>query len=175
MLVLGGSQGARALNHRLPRVLGDLGGVPLEVLHQSGPRHLEDARRQYAAAGVRNAEIVPYIEDMAGAYAWADLVLCRAGALTIAELCVAGVAAILVPYPFAVDDHQTANARHLSGAGGAVLLPEKDLDSGVLAPLIAELVADRGKLMGMAERSRALGHPEAAQVVGDLCMEAADG
>lgn len=175
LLVLGGSQGARALNRRLPLVLANLEGAPLEVLHQSGPQHLEETRQQYAAAGVRNAEVVPYIENMAGAYAWADLVLCRAGALTIAELCVAGVAAILVPYPFAVDDHQTANARHLSGAGGAVLLPEQDLDSGVLAALIAELGADRGKLMGMAERSRSLGHPEAMQAVGDVCLEAVHG
>ena len=175
LLVLGGSQGARALNQRLPAALGNLHGVELEVLHQAGPRHLEETRQLYAAAGVRNAEVVPYIENMAGAYAWADLVLCRAGALTIAELCVAGVAAILVPYPFAVDDHQTANARHMSGAGGAVLLPEQDLDAPVLASLLAGLAADRARLLGMAERCRSLGRPEAVQAVGDVCLEAARG
>lgn len=174
LLVLGGSQGARALNLRLPAALKGL-GVQFEVLHQAGPRHLEEARAAYAAAGVSNAEVVPYIENMAGAYAWADLVLCRAGALTVAELCCAGLAAILVPYPFAVDDHQTANARHVSGAGGAVLLPESELETPAFASLLAALAADRTRLLGMAERSRAIGHPDAVRVVGDICMEAARG
>jgi len=175
LLVLGGSQGARALNQRLPAALRDVRGVELEVLHQAGPRHLEEARRLYADAGLRNVEVVAYIENMAGAYAWADIVLCRAGALTIAELCVAGIAAILVPYPFAVDDHQTANARHVSGAGGAVLLPEQELDAPALASLLAELAGDRARLLGMAERCRSLGRPEAVQTVGDVCLEACRG
>jgi UDP-N-acetylglucosamine--N-acetylmuramyl-(pentapeptide) pyrophosphoryl-undecaprenol N-acetylglucosamine transferase len=175
LLVLGGSQGARALNQRLPAALGNLRHLALQVLHQAGPRHLEETQSLYAEAGLAGVEVVPYIEDMAGAYAWADLVLCRAGALTIAELCVAGIAAILVPYPFAVDDHQTANARHLSGAGAAVLLAEKDLDAGVLAALISELASDRGRLLGMADRCRTLGHPEAVQAVGEACLEVARG
>jgi UDP-N-acetylglucosamine--N-acetylmuramyl-(pentapeptide) pyrophosphoryl-undecaprenol N-acetylglucosamine transferase len=175
LLVLGGSQGARALNRLLPAALGRLHGVEVQIRHQAGSQHLDDARQRYRAAGVGNAEITPYIEDMADAYAWADLVLCRAGALTVAELCVAGIAAILVPYPFAVDDHQTANARHLTSAGGAVLLPEKDLDADALAAVISELASDRARLLDMAERSRSLGRPDATRAVGEICLEAAGG
>lgn len=174
LLVVGGSQGARALNEKVPGALALLGqDLQVEVLHQCGPRHLDDARRCYAAAGMSSARVVPYIEDMAAAYAWADLVLCRAGALTIAELCVAGIASVLVPYPFAADDHQTVNARHLSERGCAVLVPEPELDAQPLASLLNELFSDRQRLLAMAECCRAMARPQAASAVADACLEAA--
>lgn len=172
LLVLGGSQGAQALNQRLPEALARLDRGAVQVRHQAGPQHLDAARRHYAAAGAEGAEVVPYIEDMAAAYGWADLVLCRAGALTIAELCAAGIGAILVPFPHAVDDHQTANARHLCSAGGAVLLPEAELDAAALAGLLGQFSADRRRLLELAERSRACGQPQATQSVGEACLEA---
>src|SRR5690606_18255599 len=111
VLVLGGSQGAQALNAALPDVLHRLGPQrALTVRHQAGERHLQAARAAYRDAGVE-AEVVPFVQDMAEAYAWADLAICRAGALTLAELAAAGVPAILVPFPHAVDDHQTMNAQ----------------------------------------------------------------
>ena len=137
------------------------------VVHQAGSRHLEQLKANYAAAGVR-AECVDFIDDMAGAYEWADLVLCRAGALTVAELAAAGVASILVPFPHAVDDHQTANARFLSSAGGAILLPQKEM-----TPESVSLLRNytRGQLLQMAERARALAKPEAVAEVARQCEE----
>ncbi len=174
LLVLGGSQGSRALNTVVPGALAKLSGtIGIEVLHQAGPRHLDDAREGYRRAAIGGARVVPYIEDMAGAYEWADLVVCRAGALTIAELCVVGVAAILVPYPFAVDDHQTANARRLADAGGALLFQEAGLDENVLAQHLEELASDRARLLDMARKSRSLGRPEATRMVADACLEVA--
>lgn len=166
LLVLGGSQGASALNAAVPRALTRLATdhpsvERPEVRHQAGPRMLEEARAAYAAAGIA-AEVVPYIDDMAEAYAWADLVVCRSGAMTVSELAAAGLAAVLVPYPAAVDDHQTANARWLADAGAAVLLPQSQLTEARLAGLLAEL-ADRGRLIAMAERGRALARLDAVE------------
>lgn len=166
LLVLGGSLGAAALNDIVPRGLSLIPETERpRVVHQSGAKHLEQLRANYAAAGVR-AECVDFIEDMAGAYAWADLVLCRAGALTVAELAAAGVASILVPYPHAVDDHQTANARFLTSAGGAILLPQAEM-----TPESVSLIRNytRGQLLQMAERARALAKPEAAESVAQVC------
>lgn len=170
LLVLGGSLGAQALNETLPRALAL---IPEEerpqVVHQSGEKHLEALRNAYAAAGVK-AHTVAFIEDMAGAYEWADLVICRAGASTIAELACAGVASILVPYPHAVDDHQSANARFLAQAGAAILLPQSELTPERLA-LIRDL--KRPQLIEMAEKARALAMPEATQRVAEICAEVA--
>lgn len=174
LLVVGGSQGARTLNRKVPAALALLGsGAPVEVWHQCGPRHLDDARRCYQENGITGARIDPFIEDMAAAYAWADLVVCRAGALTIAELCAAGIASVLVPYPFAADDHQTANARFLADHGGALLVPESGLDAASLSALLRDLCASRARLLEMAERSRALARPRAAEEVADACLEVA--
>src|SRR5690606_22758274 len=146
---------------------------PIDVWHQCGPRHLEDARRCYEESGFPGARIEPFIEDMAAAYAWADLVLCRAGALTISELRAAGIASVLVPYPFAAGDHQTANARYLSERGGALLVPERELDAASLCALLRDLCGSRERLLAMAECSRALARPRAAAEVADACLEAA--
>jgi UDP-N-acetylglucosamine--N-acetylmuramyl-(pentapeptide) pyrophosphoryl-undecaprenol N-acetylglucosamine transferase len=140
------------------------------VTHQSGEKHVAILRAAYAQAGV-SAEVVAFIENMAAAYAGCDLVICRAGALTVSELAAAGVASILVPFPHAVDDHQSANARFLSGPGAALLLPQTELAPERLARLIQSL--DRGRLLTMAEAARGLGRPEAVRSVAQACMELA--
>jgi len=170
LLVVGGSLGAARLNAVVPHALAQLQGrVSFDVQHQSGERWIDNARRAYAEAGVR-ARIAPYIEDMAEAYGWADLVLCRAGALTIAELAAAGVGAILVPYPHAVDDHQTSNARVLVGEGAALLIADRELSAERLAAELASLCAGRGKLLAMAERARLLARADAGSALADACM-----
>jgi UDP-N-acetylglucosamine--N-acetylmuramyl-(pentapeptide) pyrophosphoryl-undecaprenol N-acetylglucosamine transferase len=168
LLVIGGSLGAQALNETVPAALALLPADERpEVVHQSGEKHLEALRAAYAAVSVE-AHTVAFIEDMAGAYGWADLVICRAGALTIAELAAAGVASILVPFPHAVDDHQTANARFLSQAGAAMLLPQAELTAERLA-LLRNLT--RPQLLEMAEKARALAMPEATETVAKICWD----
>ena len=169
VLVLGGSLGALALNETVPAALARL---PAEVRplvrHQAGERTLDQARRAYVKAGVE-AEITAFIEDMPAAYAWADVVVCRAGALTVSELAAAGLGAILVPFPHAVDDHQTANARYLTRAGAAVLIPSAEFDAKRLA---AELsVMDRTRALAMAEAARALAMPDATETVARHCLD----
>lgn len=166
LLVLGGSLGAAALNEKVPKGLGLLPeeGRP-QVVHQAGEKHLKQLQTNYEMAGV-TAHCVAFIDDMAGAYEWADLVICRAGALTIAELAAAGVASILVPFPYAVDDHQTSNARFLSVAGGAILLPQKELTPEAIS-LIRNYT--RGQLQQMAERAHAMAKPEATASVAAVC------
>jgi len=169
LLIVGGSLGAKALNEAVPRALALLAERPW-VVHQSGEKQLEALRTAYAAAGVQG-ELVAFIDDMARRYAEADLVICRAGAVTIAELCAGGMASILVPFPHAVDDHQSANARFLAERGAAILLPQPELSAGRLATLIGAL--DRPALLKMAQNARALGKPDAARVVAQRCMELA--
>jgi UDP-N-acetylglucosamine--N-acetylmuramyl-(pentapeptide) pyrophosphoryl-undecaprenol N-acetylglucosamine transferase len=161
LLVLGGSQGARALNRIVPSALAALPSGTVELWHQTGPKHLSEAQAAYAHANV-DGRIEPFIKDMAAAYGWADLVICRAGALTLAELCAAGVASLLVPFPHAVDDHQTANARYLVEAGAALLLPEATLDPQTLSTQLLKLHNDRARLKQMAEAARARAEPDAA-------------
>ncbi|MBS1191481.1 MAG: murG [Rhodocyclaceae bacterium] len=170
LLVIGGSLGAHALNEIIPKGIGLLAAEERpEILHQAGEKHIEALKANYAAAGVE-ARCVPFIDDMAGAYGWADLVICRAGALTVAELAAAGVASILVPFPFAVDDHQTGNARFLASVGGAFLLPQPDLTPEAVA-LIRNY--SRSQLLEMAEKARNLAKPDATQVVANICEEVA--
>jgi UDP-N-acetylglucosamine--N-acetylmuramyl-(pentapeptide) pyrophosphoryl-undecaprenol N-acetylglucosamine transferase len=169
ILVVGGSLGAQALNEAMPKAIALLPDKPV-VVHQSGEKHLDALRAHYAQAGVRG-ELVAFIDDMARRYAEADLVICRAGAVTVAELSAGGMPSILVPFPFAVDDHQTANARFLVDAGAALLLPQKEMTADRLARLIGSL--DRGRLLEMAKKARALGKPDAARVVARRCMEIA--
>jgi UDP-N-acetylglucosamine--N-acetylmuramyl-(pentapeptide) pyrophosphoryl-undecaprenol N-acetylglucosamine transferase len=171
LLVVGGSLGAARLNAIVPHALARLGST-LDVRHQSGERWAEHARRAYAEAGVR-AQVLPYIEDMAAAYEWADLVVCRAGALTISELAAAGVGAVLVPYPAAVDDHQTHNARFLVGEGAAVMIGDRELSPERLAAELAPLCAGRGRLLAMAERARLLARPGATRALAAACAEVA--
>ncbi len=169
LLVVGGSLGAQALNECVPRALALMTPRPA-VVHQAGERHLEALRANYRAAGVEG-ELVPFIDDMARRYAEADLVVCRAGAITVAELSAAGVASVLVPFPHAVDDHQTANARFLTQAGAALLLPQSELTPERLARTLGSL--DRPRLLDMARQARALGKPDAARQVAARCMELA--
>ena len=168
LLVLGGSLGAAAINEIVPKGLALIPEAqrPM-VVHQAGEKHLAALEANYAAAGVR-ANCVAFIQDMAGAYEWADLVLCRAGALTVAELAAAGAASILVPFPHAVDDHQTSNARFLSAAGAAVLLPQDEMTPESVAEIRN---CTRGQLLRMAECARALARPEAAATVARVCEE----
>jgi len=171
LLVVGGSLGAHILNETVPRALALLApGERPEVTHQAGEKNIEALRAGYAGAGVR-AELVAFIDDMAARYADADVVLCRAGALTIAELACAGVASILVPYPHAVDDHQTGNANFLFARGAAILLPQSELTPERLARLLHGL--DRGRLLVIAEKAHQLGKPEATRIVADACKELA--
>lgn len=173
LLVIGGSQGARRLNQIVPEALATLPAeVRLEIRHQTGAAFLAETAALYRALN-REARLEPFIEDMAGAYGWADLVICRAGALTIAELAAAGAASILVPYPYAVDNHQTANARYLADSGAALLLPEKDLTRESLGSLLQELYGSRQRLLVMAQHARTQAKPQATAEVARACLEAA--
>ncbi|MFA5826413.1 MAG: undecaprenyldiphospho-muramoylpentapeptide beta-N-acetylglucosaminyltransferase [Gallionellaceae bacterium] len=168
VLVVGGSLGAQALNEALPKALAMLSEQECpNVLHQTGKKHFEAVLQLYKQAGV-NADIRPFLDDMANQYAKADVVVCRAGALTIAELAAAGVASVLIPFPFAVDDHQTHNARFLSEHGAAVLLPQKELGAEKLAQLLRDL--NREKLIAMAQAARSLAKPDATQQVAQVCI-----
>ena len=169
ILVVGGSLGAQALNEAMPKALALLEEKPI-VVHQAGEKHIDQLRANYAAAGVQG-ELVAFIDDMARRYAEADLVVCRAGAVTIAELSAGGMASVLVPFPHAVDDHQTANAKFLSERGAAILIQQRDLSTEKLAGLLRSL--NREKLLDMAKKARALGKPDAAQIVARRCMEIA--
>jgi UDP-N-acetylglucosamine--N-acetylmuramyl-(pentapeptide) pyrophosphoryl-undecaprenol N-acetylglucosamine transferase len=173
LLVIGGSQGALALNQLVPRALALLEpSVRPQVWHQAGGKMQESAARAYREAHV-DVHLEPFIEDMASAYGWADLVLCRAGALTVAELAAAGVGAILVPFPYAVDDHQTANARFLERDGAALIIQQRDLTAQSLAERLRELLPDRRRLLAMAEAARDLARIDAAEQVALLCLEQA--
>ena len=173
VLVVGGSLGAAVLNETVPQALLRL---PAEqrptVVHQAGERQIDALRAAYARAQVEG-ELRAFIDDMAAAYADADLVICRAGALTVAELAAAGVASLLVPFPYAVDDHQTGNARFLADRGGAYLLPQSELTPDRLAGILSSL--DRGRLLQMAENARALAKPLAAVAVAHVCAELGGG
>lgn len=173
LLVVGGSLGAAALNETVPQALARLDpeARPI-VVHQAGERQIETLRAAYARVQVEG-ELRPFIDDMAAAYADADLVICRAGALTVAELAAAGVASLLVPFPHAVDDHQTGNARFLADRGAAYLLPQTELSPDRLAGILSSL--DRGRLLNMAEHARALAKPLAAVAVAHVCAELAGG
>lgn len=169
LLVVGGSLGAQALNEILPHGLAQ-SGLAIEVRHQAGRGKLELAQEHYRAAGIA-AQVSEFIDDMAAAYAWADLVVCRAGALTVSELAAAGVAAILVPYPYAVDDHQTRNARYLADHGAALLMPQGEMTAERLGTQLRELLSDRERLIAMAVAARKLGVTDADAVVADICEE----
>ncbi len=170
ILVLGGSQGALALNTQLPLVFQRRGdAVGFTIRHQCGARHLDKTVAAYAAAEVE-ASVDAFIDDMAAAYAWADLVICRAGALTLAELCAAGVGALLVPYPAAVDDHQTRNAEVLVEAGAAKLVAQGDDFVKRVGSELDAIGRERFRLVQMATAARALARPDAAARIADRCL-----
>jgi UDP-N-acetylglucosamine--N-acetylmuramyl-(pentapeptide) pyrophosphoryl-undecaprenol N-acetylglucosamine transferase len=173
LLVLGGSLGARTLNLGLPSALSL---IPADrrpqVRHQCGEAHLAATRAAYAHSDVE-ASVEPFIADMAAAYARADLVVCRAGALTLAELAAAGLGAILMPFPHAVDDHQTKNAEGFVAAGAAELVQDRDFEPSHFAELLERLLRDAGKRLAMADAARALAKPDAAEVIAQRCLEVA--
>jgi UDP-N-acetylglucosamine--N-acetylmuramyl-(pentapeptide) pyrophosphoryl-undecaprenol N-acetylglucosamine transferase len=169
VLVVGGSLGAQAINECLPQALFCMPQeIEPKVIHQTGKKHFEEVQAMYNDAGIA-AEIKPFLDDMAHYYAWADLVICRAGALTVAELAAAGVASILVPFPYAVDDHQSGNAKFLSDKGAAILLPQNELAPRRLAAILEGMT--REKALVMAQAARALSQPAAAQRVAQVCKE----
>src|SRR5882757_2447362 len=178
VLVIGGSQGATRLNAVVPQALARLKQLAppqipaIDVRHQAGERWIEAGRQSYSSAGVR-ADVRPFIEDMAEAYSWTDLVICRSGALTVSELAAAGVGAILVPFPAAVDDHQTYNAQYLVHEGAALLIADRALTPERLSDELKQLCAGRGKLLAMAERARQLAKPHATEELTASCLQLA--
>jgi UDP-N-acetylglucosamine--N-acetylmuramyl-(pentapeptide) pyrophosphoryl-undecaprenol N-acetylglucosamine transferase len=172
LLVFGGSQGAQRLNAMVPEALSRLDPARRpEVRHQAGERGLEAARAAYLRCRVE-AEVSAFIDDMAAAYAWADLALCRAGAMTVAELQAAGLGALLVPFAAATDDHQTKNAEAMVRIGAGRILAERDLTPDSLSERIAELTASRPRLLEMAGAARAARNVDAAARLADLCLAA---
>jgi len=173
LLVLGGSQGARAINATVPKVIASLqAATPFDVRHQCGEKMFEETVAAYAAAGVE-ASVEPFITDMAAAYGWADIVIGRAGALTIAELCAAGVGSVLVPFPGAVDDHQARNADYLKERGGGEWLRQDGALEMELRAQLQSFAGNRAHLLRMAEAARAASFPQAAERVADIVMQEA--
>lgn len=171
LLVLGGSQGARALNELMPEWLAGLNESQRpQVWHQAGKADFEAAAERYRKAGLK-VRVEAFIHDMQEAYAWADMVLCRAGALTIAELAAAGVGAVLVPYPYAVDDHQTVNAAFLVDRDAGILLPQSELSVDRLNKVMEPFLNHRERALAMAINSRALAQPDATEQVARACLE----
>ena len=173
LLIVGGSLGARVLNEQVPPAVASA-GVPIEVRHQCGKGNRESVAQAYANQGVE-AEVSEFIKDMADAYAWADLVVCRAGALTVSEVAAAGVAAIFVPLPHAVDDHQTRNALTLVDGGAAEFLPQSELTPASLAARLSWLAGRRETLLNMAQAARRVAIIDAAERVADECKRLASG
>jgi UDP-N-acetylglucosamine--N-acetylmuramyl-(pentapeptide) pyrophosphoryl-undecaprenol N-acetylglucosamine transferase len=174
VLVVGGSLGAQVLNQVMPAALASMPEVSRpEVRHQTGPKQYDETAGLYRAQEL-SARVEPYIEDMAEAYSWADVVVCRAGALTVSELAAAGLPSLLVPYPHAIDDHQTRNAQWLASRGGAVLLPQQQFNAVSLAAQLSQWQARPEALLVMARRARECARPDAAQEVATRCMEAAN-
>ncbi|PXX90126.1 undecaprenyldiphospho-muramoylpentapeptide beta-N-acetylglucosaminyltransferase [Marinobacter vulgaris] len=175
LLVVGGSLGAQIFNRTLPVALATMPEAERPtVRHQCGEKNTEEARQAYNENDVE-ALVEPFIKDMAEAYGWADIVLCRAGALTVSELCVAGVGAVLVPFPHAVDDHQTKNAQQMVNAGGAILIPQPKLSADLLAESLKDLGKDRSRIIDMAKAAKTLARPDATERVVNYCLEAANG
>lgn len=171
LLVVGGSLGAAALNDVLPKALATFPeDVRPEVVHQAGEKHIEVLKRNYQQAGVK-ADAKAFIHDMAAAYQWADLVICRAGALTVAEISCVGIASVLVPFPFAVDDHQTTNAQYLAENGAAILVQQSAFDVIKATEILRGMT--REKCLEMAVRAKQLAKPDATVTVAKICMECA--
>lgn len=173
LLVLGGSLGALALNRLLPEALAKMQcGQTIEVRHQCGRAHLDLTQQAYRDAGIE-ASVEAFVDDMASAYAWADLVVCRAGALTVAEVMCAGLPAIFVPYPYAIDDHQTANAKVAEAAGAGVVMQQAELDASLLARTLDDWLQKPEQLQQMASKARQLAKPDAAEKLAGICVEVA--
>jgi len=174
VLVIGGSLGASILNKTVPQAVKEMTTDSIEVRHQTGRHEQEETRKRYASLNV-TADVTAFINDMSEAYEWADLVICRAGALTVTELASAGVASILIPFPHAVDDHQTANARFLEHAGAAILIQQSRFTSEWLAECLSGFVDRRERLLAMAQAAKGQARNNATEEVAQLCMQAIKG
>lgn len=177
LLVVGGSLGARAINLAMPEVIKLLGTDKLDVWHQTGKKLLAETQAAYKKAGIdldKDARVAPFIDDMAEAYTWADVVLCRSGALTISELAAVGVGSILVPFPHAVDDHQTKNASYLVDAGAAKLLPQPRLNAENIKNELSILLQDRSAILAMAEAAYSVRQTDSVDQVLKHCYEVAN-
>ena len=173
LLVLGGSLGAKVLNEMLPRVMRGLSqDIKVNIWHQTGRAHYESTISLYQQHDINLGKVVPYIDDMAEAYSWSDIVLCRAGALTISEISIMGVASILVPYPYAADNHQMTNAKYLSDGGAAVLIPQSEVEDFKIVRLITNFYKNRSLLVKMSTLVQGHALPNATQDIGDICLEA---
>ncbi|MDD1968784.1 undecaprenyldiphospho-muramoylpentapeptide beta-N-acetylglucosaminyltransferase [Pseudomonas putida] len=175
LLILGGSLGAEPLNKLLPEALALVPAeLRPEVFHQAGKKHDEVTAERYRAAGVE-AQVAPFIKDMAQAYGWADLVVCRAGALTISELAAAGLPSLLVPLPHAIDDHQSRNAEYLAREGAAFVMPQRTTGAADMAARLKEVLMQPEQLKRMATTARQLAKPDATNTVVDVCLEVVHG
>lgn len=175
LLIIGGSQGARALNELCPKAFQTLNPTERPTIwHQTGKKDIQTTQDQYQQAGVE-ARVVPFIVDMVDAYTWADLVLCRAGALTVSELAVVGLPSILVPFPFAIDNHQMVNGQFLANHKAAILISQSDLTPPKLADIVLELSRDRTRLLNMAGAARKLATLDAVTQVIVSCKEVSCG
>jgi len=172
ILIIGGSLGAVKLNEIIPQALAE---IEIEnrpqVIHQTGVKNIDAAKACYAHAGVE-ADVEAFIEDMTAAYEWADLVICRSGAMTVFELAAAGVASVLVPYPYAVDDHQTHNAYYLEASGAAIIKQQHELNVHWLVEIINDFSVNRKKILDMAVAARRLALPDSAKAIADACVTA---
>jgi len=170
VLIVGGSLGAMAINEVVPKTLLKMDAdLRPNIWHQTGGRNIEQTQATYTALKI-DARVAAFIDNMDEAYSWADLVICRAGALTVSEIAIAGVASLLVPFPFAVDDHQSANGQFLVDAGGAVLVAQNNLNENTLIELFAQL-ENREKLADMAAKAQLVGMPQASNTVANICLE----
>ncbi len=168
ILVIGGSQGAQVFNNSLPKLLVDSRFCSIEVWHQSGRGNLDSVLNAYQSCGL-NARVDEFVDDMAAAYDWSDLVICRAGAMTVSEVCAAGTVALFVPYPYAVNQHQARNAEYLVASDAALVCAQSEFVAGSWITQVAELLNDRAALVEMAGKSRDLARPDAAEQVADEC------
>ncbi|WP_122870673.1 undecaprenyldiphospho-muramoylpentapeptide beta-N-acetylglucosaminyltransferase [Pseudomonas viridiflava] len=175
LLVLGGSLGAEPLNKLLPEALAQLPvDIRPEVFHQAGKNHDEITAERYRNVGVE-AQVAPFIQNMAQAYSWADLVVCRAGALTISELAAAGLPSLLIPLPHAIDDHQSRNADYLAREGAAFVMPQATTGVAEMAARLKEVLMQPEQLNSMARTARRLAKPDATNTVVDVCVEVVNG
>lgn len=176
VLVVGGSLGAVAINNVLIETMANIPpSVAVNVWHQTGTRNFDDVKAGYEQHNISSVKVAAFIADMAEAYEWADIVICRSGALTVSELMSAGVASILVPYPYAVDDHQTANGMFLVNAGAAILKAQSDFTSEYLQEEFNQLLQSRERILNMSIAARGLAKHDSAKTVANYCIEAAHG
>ncbi|MEN8259947.1 MAG: undecaprenyldiphospho-muramoylpentapeptide beta-N-acetylglucosaminyltransferase [Pseudomonadota bacterium] len=168
VLVLGGSQGAMILNQVVPAALANVGDA-VEVLHQCGQAMVDKTRRAYVQAGV-DARVLAFIENMAEVYRWADIAVCRAGAMTVCELAAAGLPSILIPFPYAIDDHQTENGKFLVDAGAAIMIPQSEFEAPRLGEALAQFTHNRQRLTAMGQAAGSLAKLDATQQIAGICL-----